>query len=191
MGRVGDNGRLGLVVIGRNLNVLRHVHQHRAGAAGDSQPECFPDGVRQVPDLPYKVIVLGNGQGDAGDVDLLEGVGADLRIHHIAGNGHHGNGIQESGGNASDQIGGSRAGGGDDHTGLPSGPGPAVGSVGSALLMGGEHVGHLVPVLVESVVDVDHLPAGVAENSMDALLQQGSDNNVRAGQFQTASSFLR
>ena len=62
--------------------------------------------------------------------------------------------------------------------------------MGSPLLVGGEDVPQLVLVLIEGVVDMDHLPAGVAEDGGDALLQQGPDNDVRAGQFHVSSSFL-
>ena len=190
MGRIGDGGRLGLIVVHGDLDILGHVHQHRAGTAGDRQPEGLPDGVRQVLDLAHEVVVLGDGQGNAGDVDLLEGVGADLVVGNVAGDGHHGNRIQEGGGDAGDQVGGAGAGGGDDHAGLPGGPGPAVGGMGGPLLVGGEDVPQLVLVLIEGVVDMDHLPAGVAEDGGDALLQQGPDNDVRAGQFHVSSSFL-
>ena len=183
VGRVGGNRGLRLVVVHGDLDVLGHVHQHRAGTAGDSQPECLPNGVRQVPDLAHEVVVLGDGQGDAGDVDLLEGVGADLVIGDVAGDRHHGDGIQKGGGDAGDQVGGAGAGGGDDHAGLPGGPGPAVGGVGGPLLVGGEDVPELVLVFVQGIVDMDHLSAGVAENGCNALLNEGPDNNVRAGQF--------
>ena len=188
--RVGGHRRLGLVVVHGDLDILGHVHQHRAGTAGDRQPEGLPDGVRQVLDLAHEVVVLGDGQGNAGDVDLLEGVGADLVVGNIASDGHHGDGIQKGGGDAGNQIGGSGAGGGDDHAGLPGGPGPAVGGVGGSLLVGGEYVLEFVPVFIQGIIDMDHLPAGIAEDGGDALLQQSPDHNVRAGQFHVSSSFL-
>ena len=100
---------------------------------------------------------------------------------HIPGDHHHGHGIQERGGDAGDQIGGPRAGGGDDHAHPAGGPGVAVGGVGGPLLVGGQHVAQLVLVFVEGVVNVDDLPAGVAEDHLAALLDQCPDNNVSSG----------
>ena len=125
--------------------------------------------------------MLGDGEGDTGDVDLLEGVGADLRAGHVPGDGHQGHGVQKGGGDARDQVGSPGAAGGDDHPGPPRGAGVAVGGVGRALLVGGEDVAELVPVLVQGVVDVDDLPAGVAEDHLAALLDKCSDNDVSAG----------
>jgi len=46
------------------------------------------------------------GQGDAGDVDLLEGVGAEDLAADLAGDRHNGNAIEHGGGDAGDEVGG-------------------------------------------------------------------------------------
>ena len=73
-------GRLGPVPLHGGVgDVLGHVDQHRAGPAGGGHVEGLghhPGDVGAVGDQP---VVLGDAHGDAGDVALLEGVGADGR----------------------------------------------------------------------------------------------------------------
>jgi len=59
------------------LRVLGDVDQHRAGAAARGDVERLADGAGDVAGRGDEVVVLGDRQRDAGDVRLLEGVGAD------------------------------------------------------------------------------------------------------------------
>ncbi len=54
-------------------------------------------------------VVLGDGQGDAGDVDLLKRVGAEDFGGDLAGDGDDGDGVEHGGGDAGDEIGGAGA----------------------------------------------------------------------------------
>ncbi len=82
-----------------------------------------------------QVTVFDDRLGDAGDVDFLEGVGADEVAAHLAGDGDHRRRIQIGVGDAGDQVGGPGAAGGDTDAGLAGCPGIAVGGVGRALLV--------------------------------------------------------
>src|ERR1700733_6244943 len=75
-GAVGGGG--GVEVEGRGglLRVFGDVDEDRAGAAGGGDLEGFADGGCDVFGAGDEEVVLGDGQGDAGDVDLLERVGA-------------------------------------------------------------------------------------------------------------------
>ena len=181
--RLRQHRSVRLVIIGRHLHILRHIHQHRAGTAGGRQLEGFPDGIRQVLDAANEVVVLGDRQRDTGNIDLLEAIGADDGIGNIAGDGHHGDGVQISGGDAGDQVGSAGAGGGDTHAHLTGGTGIAVSSVGSALLMGGQHMLQLALVFIKGVINIDDLTAGIAEHNIDPLLDQSSHDNIRTGQL--------
>ncbi len=59
------------------LGVLGDVDEHGAGAAGAGDLKSLANGGGDVFGAGDKEVVLGDGQGDAGDVDLLEGVAAE------------------------------------------------------------------------------------------------------------------
>ena len=85
------------------------------------------------------VVVLGDGQGDAGDINFLEGIGAEQLGGDLAGDADHGHGVHHGGGDAGDEVGGAGAGGGDGdadlrrrrgHIRRPCGRRPARGAPG-------------------------------------------------------------
>ena len=164
----------------RLLNVLGDVDQHGTRTTRRGNLEGLANGGGKVLDLAHEVVVLGDGQRDARDVDLLEAVSTDERVGHVAGNSHERNRIEVGGGDARHEIGGAGARGGDDHAGLAGGAGVAVGRVGGSLLVGGEHVAQLVLVFVERVVDVDDLPARISKDDVAALLDKGPYDDVRS-----------
>ena len=59
------------------LRILGDVDQHRTGPASGGDLEGEADGGRDVFSARDQEVVLGDGQSDAGDVDFLEGVGAE------------------------------------------------------------------------------------------------------------------
>ncbi len=73
------------------MRVLRYIHKYRTGTPGLRDLERLADGGRDVFGAGDEVVVLGDGQGDAGDVDLLEGVGAEDFAADLAGDGNDGN----------------------------------------------------------------------------------------------------
>ena len=153
-------------------NILDDVDHDRAGTAGAGQSEGLTNGVGQVIDVADQVGALGDGHGDAGDVDFLEGVLADEGLGHVAGDEDHGGRIHVSGGDAGGQVAGTGAGGGKAHAHLAGGAGIAVSGVSSALLVGGQDVGDLILIVVEFVIDVQNGAAGVTEHGVNTLLQQ-------------------
>ena len=60
----------------------------------------------------HQVVVLGDRHRDAGDVGFLEGVGADQRRGHLAGDRDDGDGVHLGVGDRGDQVGGARTRGG-------------------------------------------------------------------------------
>ena len=171
--------RLGNIRTFGHLHILGNVNEHGAGAAGFGNLERLPDGVGQLLHIGDKVIVLGDGDGDAGNVDLLEAVPTNQAGGDVAGDGHQGDGIQHGRGDAGDQIGCAGAGRGDDNTHLAGDAGIAVGRMGSALLVGRQHMIDAVACLVQLIVQVQYLTAGVAENVGDALLDQCFHDDLR------------
>ena len=107
-------------------NVLGDIHQDRAGPAGVGDVEGLLDGLGNLACIHHQVVVLGDGQGNAGHVRLLEGVLADGRPGHLAGDGHHWHRVHLGRRYASDQVGRPRSGGCHAHAHLAGHPGVAV-----------------------------------------------------------------
>ena len=61
----------------RTLNILRDVDEHRPRASRPGDVKRLPEDVGEILDLRDQVVVLGERDRDAGDVRLLEGIGAD------------------------------------------------------------------------------------------------------------------
>ena len=124
--------------------------------------------------------MLDDGHGDAHDVGLLEGVRADDAARDLARDDDHGHGVHVGGGDAGDGVGGAGARRHEDHADLARGARVAVGHVRGALLVAGEDVMDLLGV-VERVVDLDGLAAGVAEDGVHALGLEAGDDGLRPG----------
>ncbi len=122
------------------MRVLGDVDEDWAGAAGAGDLEGLADGGGDVFGAGDEEVVLGDGQGDAGDVDLLEGVGAEDFGGDLAGDGDDGDAVEHGGGDAGDEVGGAGAGGGHADADAAGGAGVAVGHVGGALLVADEDV---------------------------------------------------
>ena len=108
-------------------------HWPRPPCAGDV--ERLANDSRQVRRVQSEVVVLCDGQGDAGDICFLEAVAADESSHHLAGEGHDGYGVQPGVGDPGHQVGGPGPGGRAAYAYLARGPGIAVGGVGGHLLV--------------------------------------------------------
>ena len=175
-------GRGGVEVEGRGglLRVLGDVDQDRAGAAGGGDLEGFADGGGDVFGARDQEVVLGDGQGDAGDIDLLECVGAEDFGGDLAGDADDGHGVHHGGGDAGDQVGGAGAGRGDAHADPPGGAGVAVGHVRGALLVADEDV--VDGELAQRVVGGQDGSAGIAEDGGDAFADEGCPDDFCAGE---------
>ena len=126
---------------------------------------------RQVVRVADQVVVLGHRQGDAVDVDLLEGILADQRAGHVAGDRDHRHRIEERRADAGDQVRRPRSRGSHAHADPAGDPGVAVGRVGAALLVANQHVAQL-GIVAQHVVERQDHPARVAEEDVHALPQE-------------------
>ena len=141
--------------------------------------EGFADGGRDVFGAGDEEVVLGDGQGDAGDVDLLERVGAEDFGGDLAGDADDGDGVEHGRGDAGDEVGGAGAGGGDGDADLARGAGVAVGHVRGALLVADEDV--VDGELAQRVVGGQDGSAGIAEDGGDALADEGGPDDFGSG----------
>ena len=180
----------GLVIRDFCRDVLGNVQQHGAGSAAAGDGEGLADGVSQLVYVPHQVVALGDGHRDAGDIDLLEGILAQQRSAHIAGDAHDRGGVHIGGGNAGDEVGAAGAGGGEAHADLAGGTGVAVRCMARALLVGGEDVLDAAVLLVVQhfVIDVEDGAAGIAEDGVDMLFKQAFHQDLGAGHLHGGTS---
>ena len=167
----------------RRRHVLGDIHQHRALAAALCNAEGRAHGIGQILYPAHREVVLGNGHRDALNVGFLKAVLAKARRGYVAGEGHHGHRVHIGCGNAGDQIGGTRAAGSQHHAGASGGAGIAVCRVSRALLVGGEHMGDAVRILVQLIVKVQHCAAGITKKGVHALLAQDLYKDLRTIQL--------
>ena len=142
--------------------------------------ESRPHGVGQILYMAHRVVVLGDGHGDALDISLLKGILAQHGRAHIARKRHHGHTVHIGGGNARYQIGSARAAGGQHHTGFAGGAGVSVGRMAGALLVGRHHMVDAMLVAVQFIIQIQHRAAGIAEQCVHALLCQHLHKYLRA-----------
>ena len=129
-------------------DILGNIHQHGALTAGLCNAEGCPHGVGQVFDLAHGEVVLGDGHRDALNVSFLEAVPAQQAGGNVSGKGNHRHAVHISGGDAGDQVGGTRTAGGQHHTGAARCAGVTVCRMGSALLVGGQDMADAVRVFI-------------------------------------------
>ncbi len=174
-----DDVLLGRVTGARLLleRVLGDVDVDGPRSPGPGDVERLGDDARQVVRVADQVVVLGHRQGDAVDVDLLEGVLADERRRHVAGDGHHRHRVEEGRPDPGHEVGGTRAGGAHAHADAAGDPGVAVRGVRAALLVADEDVAQL-GVVAEDVVQRQDHAARIAEEDVDALAEEGLAQDV-------------
>ena len=154
----GLGGHMG-VVIGALPQVLLHltgehvhghVHQDGAGTAGLGQTEGAVQDVRQSLHVVHPPQALAHGLQQLVLVavlvhlDLLVGVTAVVVAGHVAGDDHHGDGVQGGVGHAGDDVGQAGAQVAHDHRGLVGDAGVAVGGGGGDGLVPGADVAQLL-----------------------------------------------
>jgi hypothetical protein len=125
---------------------------------------------RDVVGVHHEPVVLGHGDGDAGDVRLLEGVTADGEGVHLAGDGDHGDGVHHRGREPGDEVGGARATCGEADARDAGGLRIAIRRVGRSLLVAAEDVTDRA--VDERVVGGQDGPARDPEDVLYALLLQ-------------------
>ena len=142
-------------------------------------PERLGDRAGQIDRVPDELVVLRHRQGDAGDVDLLEGVLAQEGGGHVAGDRDERHGVQLRRGDRRDEVRRGGTGRAQADADPAAGAGIAVGGVAAALLMTDEHVADL-GVVAEDVVERQDHAARIAEQDVDVLPDERLHQGVRA-----------
>jgi hypothetical protein len=157
-------------------------------AAGRSQVERLLDRRREVLDARDGVVVLRHRQGDAGDVDFLEGVPPDQWLDHLPGDGNHRHGIQHGISQASDKVGSAGARGGHAHARLARCPGVTLRRHGGPLLKAHQDV--MEACGRKRVVERDHRATRIAKDGIDARVLESLAYNLGARQDWSLSSLV-
>ena len=173
LGPVPLHGRLG--------DVLGHVDQDRSGAAGGGDVEGLGHHPRDVGGIGDQPVVLGDPHGDAGDVALLEGVGADGRGGDLPGHHHQGDGVHVGVGQGRHDVGGPGAAGHDGHAGPAGDLGVPLGHVARSLLVANEDVPD--GRVDDRVVHGQDGAAGEAEHDLHLLHLQALDQRLCSCEF--------
>jgi hypothetical protein len=163
-------------------HVLRHVHHHRAGAAGGRDVERLAQRERQIRHVLDQEVVLHARAGNADRVGFLKRVVADQVRRYLAGDHHHRDRVHVRGGDAGHGVGGAGAGRDQHHARLTGGARVAVGRVRGRLLVAHQDVLDVL-LAVQGVVDVQHGATRVAEYVPHALIAQETDDDFGAGEF--------
>ena len=161
------------------LRVLGDVDQHRAGAARARHVERLADRLGDFVGAGHQVVVLGDRQGDAGDVGFLKGIGADQLAADLAGDADDGDRVEHRRRQAGDHVGRARARRGDGHADLAGRARIAVRHVRGALLVPHQDVADRV--VEHRVVGRQDGAAGIAEDARDAFARERFPKDLRAG----------
>jgi hypothetical protein len=168
------------VVARRLQHVLGQVDDHRTRPAVGRHVDGLVQDARQVLDRLDQIVVLGAGPGDAGGVGLLEGVVADQVGRYLPGQADQRDRVHQRVGQAGHRVGGPRPGGHQDGADPAGRTRIALGRVDRALLVAHQDVAQRI-LLEQRIVDRQHRAAGIAEDHVDALVQQGADHHGRSG----------
>ena len=174
------------VVVGvrdeRVLDVLGHVDQDRAGAAGAGDVERLLDDPRDVAGVLDQVMVLGDRPADLDHRRLLEGVGADDVGRDLAGDRDDRERVHLGVGQPGDEVQGPGPGGGHHDARLAGDAGVPLGREDAPLLVPREDRADLVAVASQRLVHRHARPARVGEDHLDAVPYQGLDQDVGSGE---------
>ena len=169
-----------MIGAGRELHVLRHVDHDRAGPAGACDVERLVQHLGQIVDVAHQPVVLGAGPGDADGVAFLERVIADQVGRHLPGDADQRDRIHQRVGQRRHHVGGAGTRGHQHHARLAGGARIAFGGVARALLVPHQDVLD-VALLKHLVIDRQHRAAGIAEDVLDAMIDQRADDHRCAG----------
>jgi hypothetical protein len=153
------------------LHVLRDVDHDRAGTARRRDAERLVQDARQVVDVLDQPVVLGAGPRDADCIAFLEGVRADQRGRHLAGDADQRDRIHQRVLQRRDRIGRAGTGGHQHDARLAGGAGIALRRMAGALFVAHQDVLDIL-LLEDLVIDRKHRAARIAENVLHPVVLQ-------------------
>ncbi len=166
---------------GSLLGVFGDVNKHRAGASAIGDQKGLADGARNVLGFCDYHVVLGDGHGDAGDIDFLKCVGAQNFAADLAGNADDGRRVQHGRGDAGNHVRCAWTGGSHGDADSTAGSRVAIGHMRGALFVAYEDVMQLR--FTKRVVDGKNGATGIAEDFAHAESRKRFAKNFRTGEL--------
>ena len=182
--RVAAQADIGGVAVPLGLldeDIFGDVDEHGPLASGGGDVEGLFDGLGDFAGAHQEVVVLGDREGDAGDVGFLEAVAPDQVACDVAGDHDDGHGVHVGGGDAGDEVGGAGPGGGEADAGASGDAGVAVGGVGGGLFVADQDMLD-VGVGAQLVVEGEDDAARVSEEDVNALGPEAFHEDFSAGE---------
>ena len=136
---------------------------------------------RQIVGAGDPIVVLGDGESDAGDVGLLERIFPQHRARYLTRDRDQGRAIHPRVGDRSNQIRRAGSAGGDADTDLSGGAGVTFRSVPSALFVAAENVAQLIAIFPQRVIEGHYRAAGNAEHHLDILAHERFAHHLGSG----------
>ena len=134
------------------------------------------NGARNILSLGYQKIVFGNTRGHARGIALLKSIGTDRPRRHLAGDDHHGYGIQISITQWGHDVGGRRTASHHSYPGAASGMGIPFGHMARTLLVAHQYMADRR--INNRVIHRQNSATGQAEHHLYTLEFEGSDEGL-------------
>src|SRR5436309_415631 len=157
-------------VSGSLLRIFRDVDKHGARTTAVGDQESFTNSAGNVLGFGDNHVVLGDGHGDARDIDFLKCVGAQHFATNLARNADHRRRVHHGRGYAGNHVGCARAGGGHGHADATAGARVAIGHVRGALFVAHEDVVQLR--FTKCIIDRQNRAAGITKDLAHAQTRE-------------------
>jgi len=182
--------RHGNIPLGFNtclLRVLGDVDQHGSGPPAGRDVKRFPKHPRDLGGVAHQVAVLRDRNRDAGDVRLLESVGAQQSAGHLPGNRDEWRAVHPRVGDRRHQVRRAGAARRDAHSHAPARARIALGRMACPLLVPAQHVMQPVAIRVVRVIERHDRAPGDAEHHAHVLADERLAHDLRAGQHESTA----
>jgi len=148
----------------RHLHIFGDIDEHWPWTSRPSDMKSLPYSLSQVSHIGDQVIVLCDGHGDAGGVDLLKAIDTQSRRRDLSGDRYDRRRIHVRSGDPCDEVGSPRARGGH------------ADAMGRPLLMAHGHVAD--GIVWQFMIDGHDRPARNAKDHLYALARQTFPNDL-------------
>src|SRR5712692_3033201 len=187
LGRKFWRGRFPVEFSGSLLRIFGDVDKDRSGTSAIRDQKGLAESARNALRFRDHYVVLGDGHGDARDIDLLKRVGAQDFAADLAGNANDWRRVQHGCGNSGNHVRCARTRCGHGDADATAGAGVTIGHVCGALFVAHEDVVQLR--FAERVVHREDSAAGIAEDFAHAETRERFAKDFRTGELHRVLAF--
>ena len=164
--------------------IARHIKEYRTRTAAACKIERLTDRRYKIRRILYLIVVLCHGHRHVKDVRLLKGVASEKGNVHLPRDRDHWNRVHIRRRKPRHEIRRARSRRSDADTDTPRRPRITIRRMRGILLMRHENLMHSI-LPIECIIKRQDHPAGVAEQSINALLLQTRQNSFRTSHTHT------